>query len=185
MPLASTTSSVRIRAQDAIDPGLGRFRMQLRGSGKDKSRFEAAMGLLFFFLGFDVHPLSGHTRRGEAVDHLAHVPGSSVMLAIECTVGSLDTRGKLGKLVVRREDIRGRLPDREVIAVLATASERAGLSNAEVEKAGGDGVVLLAQEDLQDLWVAAQTGETSAQVVHRFRQQLAEARLQRSRGSMG
>ena len=98
VPLAFTTSNARIKAQDAIDPDLGRFRKQLRGIGKDKSRqFEAAVGLLFFFLGFDVHPLSGHTRRGDTVDHLAHTPGSPVMLAIECTVGSLDSGGKVGE----------------------------------------------------------------------------------------
>ena len=170
VPLAYTTSNIRIRAQDAIDPGLVRFRKQLQASGKNKSQqFEAAVGLLFFFLGFHVHPLSGHTRRGDTVDHFAHAPGSSVMLAIECTVGSLDTRGKLGKLVARREDMRGRLPDREVIAVLATATVRAALSKAEVEKAKRDDVVLLAQEELQNLWRAAQEGETSVHVVRRFK----------------
>ena len=184
VPLASTTSNVRIKAQDAIDPGLGRFHKQLRGRGKDKSRqFEAAVGLLFFFLGFDVHPLSGHTRRGETVDHLAHTPGSSVTFVIECTLRSLDTGGKVGKLIDRCEDIRGRLPAREVIAVLTTASERGHLAKAEVEKAERDDVVLLAQEDVQDLWVAAQAGETSAQVVHRFRRQLAEVRLRRTKGA--
>ena len=186
VPLPSTTANIRIKAQDAIDPGLGRFLKQLRGSGKDKSQqFESAVGLLFFFLGFQVHPLSGHTRRGETVDHLAHAPGSPVTLAIECTVGSLDAGGKVGKLVARREDMRGRLPDREVIAVLATACAHEGLSKAEVEKAEGDGVVLLAQEELKDLWSAAQGGETSDQVVDGFKRQLAEAALRRARGSAG
>ena len=183
VPLPSTTGNIRIKAQDAIDPGLGRFRKQLRGSGKDKSQqFESAVGLLFFFLGFHVHPLSGHTRRGDTVDHLAHAPGSPVTLAIECTVGSPDAGGKVGKLVARGEDMRGRLPDREVIAVLATACAREGLSKAEVEKAERDGVVLLAQEELQDLWSAAQSGETSDQVVDGFRWRLAEARLRRAPG---
>ena len=180
VPLASTASSIRIKAHDAIDPGLERFRKQLRGRGKDKPRFEAAVGLLFFFLGFHVHPLSGHTSRGETVDHLAHAPGSSVMLVIECTVGSLDTRGKLGKLIARSEHLRGQIPDREVITILATATERAALSEAEVEKAERDEVVVLAQEELQDLWVAAQTGETSVQVVGRLKRQLSEVRLRRA-----
>ena len=185
VPLASATSNIRIKAQNAIDPGLGRFRKQLRASGKNKSQqFEAGVGLLFFFLGFHVHPLSGHTRRGDTVDHLAHAPGSSVMLAIECTVRSLDTGGKLGKLIARCEDMRSQLPDREVIAVLATASARAALSQAEVEKAERDDVVLLAQEDLHNLWIAAQTGETSDQVVHRFRRQLSQVRLRPTKGSV-
>ncbi|MDE2676437.1 MAG: hypothetical protein OXI76_00875 [Gemmatimonadota bacterium] len=185
VPLASTASSIRIKAQDALDPGLERFLKHLRGRGKDKSQqFEAAVGLLFFFLGFHVHPLSGHTRRGEAVDHIAHAPGSAVMLVIECTVGSLDTRGKLGKLIARSEYMRGQFPDCEVITILATASARGALSKAEVEKAERDDVLVLAQEDLQDLWIAAQAGETGVQAVHRFRWQISEARLRRTKGSI-
>ena len=185
VPVASTTSNIRIRAHDAIDPGLGRFRKQLRASGKDKSQqFEAALGLLFFFLGFHVHPLSGHTRRGDTVDHLAYAPGSSVTLVIECTLRSLDAGGKVGKLIDRCEDVGDRLPEREVIAVLATASERAALSKAEVEKAERDDVVVLAQEELQELWDAAQAGETSVQVVRRFRRQLAQGRLRVTKGSV-
>lgn len=182
VPMASTVSSIRIKAQDALDPGLERFLKWLQARGKNKSQqFEAAVGLLFFFLGFQVHPLSGHTRRGETVDHLAHAPGSSVLLAIECTVGSLDAGGKVGKLIARSEDLRIRLPATEVIAILSTARVREALSAAEVEKAECDDVVLLAQEDLQDLWSAAQTGETSVQVLHRFRQQLSQVRLRRTR----
>ena len=100
---------------------------------------------------------------------------------IECTVGSLDTRGKLGKLIARSEHLEGQIPDREVITILATASEREALSKAEVEKAERDDVVVLAQEDLQDLWVAAQTGETSGQVVDRLKRRLSEVRLRRTR----
>ena len=103
------------------------------------------------------------------------------MLVIEWTVGSLDTRGKLGKLIARSEHLQGHMPDREVITILATASERGALSKAEVEKAERDDVVVLAQEDLQDLWVAAQTGETSGQVVERLKRRLSEVRLRRTR----
>ena len=183
VPLASTASSIRIKAHDALDPSLERFRKQLRARGKNKSQqFEAAVGLLFFFLGFHMHPLSGHTRRGNTIDHLAQAPGSSLMLAIECTVGSLDTGGKVGKLIARSEHMRNRLPGSEVIAVLATASTREALSEAEVEKAERDDVLLLAQEHLQELWMAAQAGETSVQVVQRFRRQLSRVRLRRSKG---
>jgi hypothetical protein len=58
----------------------------------------------------------------------------------------------VGKLIARSEDLRSRLPDTEVIAVLSTATPRKALSKAEVEKAECDAVVLLAQEELQDLW---------------------------------
>ena len=106
------------------------------------------------------------------------------MLVIECTLGSLDTRGKVGKLIARSEQMRSQLPGSEVITVLATASTRAALSKAEVEKAERDDVVVLAQEDLQDLWIAAQAGETSVQAVHRFRWQLSQVRLRRTKGSV-
>lgn len=185
VPLASTASSIRIKAHDALDPGLERFRKQLQARGKNKSQqFEAAVGLLFFFLGFHMHPLSGHTRRGNTIDHLAHAPGSSLMLAIECTVGSLDTGGKLGKLIARSEHLRNQLPDSEVIAVLATATTRDALSEAEVEKAERDDVLLLAQENLRELWIAAHAGETGVQVVHRFKRQLSQVRLQQTRESV-
>ena len=184
VPLASTASSIRIKAQDALDPGLERFGRQLRAKGKNNSQgFEAAVGLLFFFLGFHVHPL-GHTRWGETVDHLAYAPGSSVMFVIECTLGSLDTRGKVGKLIARSEHMRSQLPGSEVITVLATASTREALSKAEVEKAERDDVVLLVQEDLQDLWMAAQAGETSVQVVDRLKQQLSQTQFRRTKESV-
>ena len=46
-----------------------------------------------------------------------------------------------------------------------------------MEKAERDDVVLLAREDLDDLWTAAQTGETSAYVVRWLGQQLIQGRL--------
>lgn len=185
VPLAEAGSNIRIKAHNAIDPGLERFREQLRPGRSHKAKeFEASVGLLFFFLGFHVDPLSAQRGLGDAVDHVAHAPGSSVILVIECTVGSLDAGGKVGTLIARSGDMRSNLPDSEVIAVLTTAKPRAALSEAEVEKAERDNVVVLAQEDLQDLWAAAQAGETSAQVVHRLRHQLAQGRFRRAKGSV-
>ena len=110
--------------------------------------------------------------------------GSSIILAIECTVGPPDGGGKLSKLIARSEDLRSKLPDSEVIAVLATARPHAELSQAEVEKAERDDVVLLAQEDLHDLWTAAHAGETIVQVVRRLRRQLVQGRLRRADESL-
>ena len=166
-------SNPRMRAHNVLDPGSHQFVEKLRDEEwRNAKEFEAAVGLLLFFLGFQVDPLCTQTGLGNAVDHLAHEPGSSIILAIECTVGPPDGGGKLSKLIARSEDLRSKLPDSEVIAVLATARPHAELSKAEVEKAERDDVVLLAQEDLHDLWTAAQAGETSAQVVRRFRHQL-------------
>ncbi|MXX69641.1 MAG: hypothetical protein F4Y74_11855 [Gemmatimonadales bacterium] len=186
MPLAETGSNVRIKAHGAFDPGLRRFQEQLRPVRLEKgTEFEAAVGQLFFFLGFHVDPLSAPKRLQDAADHLAHAAESSVVLVIECTVGPPDGGGKLGKLIARSENVRSQLPGGEVIAVLATARPREALPKAEVEKAARDDVALLAREDLDELWTAAQTGETAAHVVRRLRNQLIQARFRRARRSSG
>ena len=176
VPLAG--SNPRMRAHNVLDPGGHQFVEKLRDDEwRNAKKFEAAVGLLLFFLGFQVDHLCAQKGLGNAVDHLAHDPGSSIILAIECTVGPPDGSGKLSKLIARSEDIRSKLPDSEVIAVLATARPRAELAKVEVEKAERDDVALLAQEDLHDLWTAAHARETSAQVVRRLRHQLVQGRL--------
>lgn len=179
-----TGSNPRIRAHNVFDAGGHQFLEKLRDDEwRHAKEFETGVGLLFFFLGFQVDPLSAQKGMGDAVDHLAFDPGSSMIIAIECTVGPPDAGGKLGKLIARSEDIRSQLPDSEVISVLATARPRVALSTAEEEKAARDDVVILAREDLHDLWTAARGGETTGHVARRFRQQFVEERLRRARRS--
>ena len=181
VPLIEAGSNIRMRTHNVLDPGLHQFLEELRPKALQKAReFEDAVGLLFFFLGFHVDSLSAQRRLGNAVDHLAHDPGSSIILAIECTVGPADGNGKLGKLIARSENMRSKLPDSKVIAVLTTARPRAELSKVEIEKAKRDNIVLLAREDLDDLWTAAQAGKTSAYVVRWLEQQLMQRRLRRA-----
>ena len=182
----SAGSNPRIRAHNVFDGSGHQFPEKLRDEEwRHAKEFETGVGLLFFFLGFQVDPLSAQKGTGDAVDHLAFDPGTSVILAIECTVGPPDAGGKLGKLIARSEDIRSQLPDSEVIAVLATARPRAALSTVEEEKAARDDVVVLAREDLHDLWTAAQGGAASGQVVGRFKKQLAEDRVRLAQRSAG
>ena len=186
VPLAEAGANIRIRAHNTFDTGLERFREQLLPAKLEKSKeFEAAVGLLFFFLGFHVDPLSGQKGLGDAVDHLAHAPGSSVILVIECTVGSIDTGGKVGKLINRSQRTRRELADSEVITVLTTAARRSEVSDAEAEKAERGDVVVLCHEDLHELWTAAQAGEGSTEVVRRLRQDLASAKLRRAARRVG
>lgn len=183
VPLPEAGSNVRIKAHNTVDPGLHRFREQLLPTRLENSKgFEPAVGLLFFFLGFHVDPLSALKGLGDAVDHLAHAPASSVILVIECTVGPLDTGGKVGKLINRSQRTRRELADSEVIAVLATAARRDELSEVDVEKAERGDVVVLCREDLQELWDGAQAGKGSAEVVRRFRWDLARLKFERTKG---
>ena len=183
MSVPLSGSNPRMRAHNVFD-GSGRdFLGKLRGEEwRNANEFETAVGLLLFFLGFQVDSLSAQKGLGNAVDHLAHDPGSSTILAVECTVGPPDGGGKLGKLIARSEELRSQLPGSEVVAVLATARPRAALSTVEVEKAARDNVVLLAREDVQELWTAARGGESSGRVCRRFRRELAEDRLRLARG---
>ncbi|MYJ39138.1 MAG: hypothetical protein F4068_10060 [Gemmatimonadetes bacterium] len=179
-------ANTRIKAHNTVDPDLHRFREQLLPAKLEKSReFETAVGLLFFFLGFHVDPLSALKGLGDAVDHLAHAPASSVILVIECTVGPIDTGGKIGKLINRSQQTGRELADSEVIAVLATAARRDELSDVEVEKAERGDVVVLCRGDLQELWDGAEAGKGSTEVVRRFRRDLEMARVRRASGRIG
>lgn len=186
VPLAEAGSNIRIKAHNTADLGLQRFRQHLYPARPEKAKeFEVTVGLLFFFLGFHVDPLAAQKGLGDAADHLAHAPGSSVILVIECTVGSIDAGGKVGKLIARSQRMRRELSDSEVIPVLTTAARRGDLSDVEVEKAERSDVALLCREDLHELWAAAQAGERSTEVIHRLRQGLATAKLRRSEGRVG
>lgn len=186
VPLAEAGSNIRIKAHNTADPGLQRFRDHLYPARPEKAKeFEVAVGLLFFFLGFHVDPLAAQKGLGDAADHLAHAPGSSVVLVIECTVGSIDAGGKVGKLIARSQRMCRELSDSEVIPVLATAARRGDLADVEVEKAERNDVALLCREDLHELWAAAQAGERSTEVIHRLRQELATARFRRAKGRVG
>jgi len=184
-PLAEAGSNVRMRTHNVVDPDLRRFVGHLQPEGWNKGKeFGEAVGLLFLFLGFHVDPLYAQSGLGDAVDSLAHDPDSSVILAIECTVGPPDAKAKLSKLIARSADLRAKLPGSDVIPVLATAIARTALSKAEEEKADRDDIALLAREDLDDLWALAQAGGTTAHAVGRLRTQVMDGRLRRARGSV-
>ncbi len=186
VPLAEAGYNLQMRTHNVVDPGLRRFLEHLRPARSHKGKeFGEAVGLLFLFLGFHVDPLYAQSGLGDAVDSLAHDPASSVILAIECTVGPPDGKAKLSKLIARSAEMRSKLRDSEVIPVLATAIPREAVSKIEVEKAERDGVALLAREDLDDLWTAAQTGETTTHVVRRLRHQLTQERLRGARNREG
>lgn len=185
-PLAEAGSNVRVRTHNVVDPDLRRFLEGLRSESWNKGKeFEEAVGLLFLFLGFQVDPLYAQSGLGDAVDSLAHDPASSVILAIECTVGPPDAKAKLSKLIARSAAMRKKLPEIEVIPVLATATSRAALSKAEVDKAESDDIALLAREDLDGLWALAQAGGTTGHAVSQLRTQVTDARLRRAKDRTG
>ena len=71
---------------------------------------------------------------------------------------TLDTGGKLGKLVARTRALATAMPNTEVLPVIVTALPLDHLAEAEVQKAGQDGVAILARDGLAELASAAQAG---------------------------
>ena len=141
------STRLEMRLYQTVDPDLKYIRKSLTKPG-GSDVFEAAVGRLFAILGFTVLPLTCDSRLSDGVDVLAVDRVSGTLLAIECTLQSLDTQGKLGKLKVRTHTLTSALPDLRVRGVVVSAVERGGLSNAEIEKAGEDMLAVLSQEDL-------------------------------------
>lgn len=118
----------------------------------DSAAFERGAGWLLSLLGYQVDVLSGDRRLGEAVDILAYALPNPIVLATECTVSSIGSGGKLGKLVARARHLESSLESYEVIPVIITALSRHRLSEAELKEAAEDGIAVLAQEDLLSLF---------------------------------
>jgi len=177
-------ANCRITAHEVFDAGLERFTDGLLPDERDWAKgtpFEASIGMLLHFLGFQVDALSGQRGASSAVDHLAHDPHSDLILCVECTTGPLDAKGKLGKLLARTEAVRDALPELTVLPVMATARPGQQLSPTEIQKSERDGIVVLARDEIEDLWQAARTGGATRELVGRIQQRLMDVQLKRRR----
>jgi hypothetical protein len=155
----AVASNPRVAIYAAVDQELELFLEALFPVDTHEStRFEHAVARLFTFLGFQVDSFAGQRRLSEGVDLLAYDPFAAQVLVVECTVGSLDTGGKLGKLVARARSIRLGVPGCEVLPVIVSALSRDRLSDAEVAKAVQDGVAVISRERLIELVDAAKQG---------------------------
>lgn len=149
--LTASSGNTRLETYQLFDRGLSILRDTLTIQGSAGAQFEAAIARLFAFLGFVVNRLSGDGRLGESVDLLAHAPVGNSCLAVECTTGSLGSKGKLGKLVSRVAEIRRSLPQLQVWGVMVTSLTQSQLMQSDVDAAAKDRLVVLAQEDLQEM----------------------------------
>lgn len=116
--------------------------------------------------------MAGDRQLGDAVDLVAHMHDTALILAIECTTGSIDLGGKLGKLVARARRIEAALSDHEVIPVLITALNRQAISESELQGAGADRIAVLAQEDINELQVMLAKGNPILHTVQLVRSRI-------------
>jgi len=161
----------RMTAYETIDSGAATFGDWLFPDTPTSktAEFEQAVARLFTFLGFQVDSFASHKRLSEGVDALAHDPFSRTLLALECTTMTLDTGGKLGKLVARTRALAAAMPNTEVLPVIVTALPPDHLAEAEVQKAGQDGVAIVDRDGLAELASAASAGLPTKSVLASIR----------------
>jgi hypothetical protein len=158
--------NARLAAYASVDAELTWLRGLLAGGGRKGERhLPVAVARLLTLCGLHADPLEGLGALTDGVDVLAYDPTGDTCLAIECTSGSLDGGGKLGKLLRRAGELRRAVPELRVIAVLATLSQPEDLSKAEWGAATGDGVRVLHGGSLQHLLALAERNTPASEVL--------------------
>jgi hypothetical protein len=143
--------NARIAFYETIDPGLRVLRAWLFPKKEDRPKFEAGVARLFMFAGFHVDFLTGDKVLDDGADLLAHHTAGARCLVVECTTGSLNSGGKIGKLVKRVGELRSACPEIRVDGVLVASSPQKDLAKSERESAGAEGVSIVSAEGLSEL----------------------------------
>lgn len=147
-PSASSTNP-RVAAYATVDSDLSYLKEGMRGD--DAVGFERSVARLLTFSGLHVDLLSGSKKLNRGADSIAFDSIRRIVYVVECTTSSLDSGGKLGKLVARRKAVEDALPDHRVVGIIASSLDREALSEAELAAARQDTLVVLSAEDLSDL----------------------------------
>jgi len=139
----------KIQAYKLIDDDLEYLKTSLNPStDSDASRFEHAVGRLFHCLGFQTDLFIKDKKLSKTVDVIAFEQSTRTTLAIECTTGSIDNNDKLGKLLIRQQQLTKILSEYDVIGVMIASIERASIPPANLDKAGEISLAVITQEDI-------------------------------------
>lgn len=168
LPAGVATANMAMAVHEALDPSSEFYLDGLAGKGKDRGRdFERAVAWLFTFCGFAVvsyAKLNHFDQR--APDVLATSKRDNLILAIECTISSPNTEGKLAKLRDRCRDLRNNLNGKmRVVPVLATALEDSSIPASDRSLAAQDEILLLSFPHLSQLHGLATAGQPLAKIV--------------------
>lgn len=137
---------------EVFDQGLEVLKRMLLKPETDA--FESAVSSLLNLKGFSVTNYGRIPKLTKGPDIIAVAPSGNIAV-VECTVGLLDEKDKLAKLVQRTGLIReklnsagyGRLQLQPVIVTALSRSEVA----ADIATAGGHGIAVVCKEDLEEL----------------------------------
>jgi hypothetical protein len=144
--------NARLTLYEVVDPDTEVLLKNLfPTTDAQKNKFESAVGRLFVLAGFQVDLLAGDKRLDDGVDALAHDGASARCLAIECTTGSLNTGGKIGKLVKRVGELTRGAPGIRVQGILVAGVPRADLAATELAAARAEGLWVLHIEGLREI----------------------------------
>lgn len=116
--------------------------------------FESAVTTLLGLLGFSVTNYGRAPKLQDGPDIIALAPSGNVAV-VECTIGLLDNKDKLAKLVQRSKGIREKLNQAgygflQVQAVIVSSLSREGVA-ADMETAGKHDIAVVCREDIERL----------------------------------
>ena len=150
-------ANLRYKVYEAVASDAGVLERLLQGNGtkkNDADELEAGVSLLLGLLGFSLLPFSMSNVLRDAPDLVALSTNGSI-LVVECTVGPLANKGKLGKLAERGLDVRRALEASgttvpEIQTVLISTVSRGG-AVGDMENAGKANIAVLCAEDIREL----------------------------------
>lgn len=145
----------RLIAVQSFDKDLKDLKQGLSPEGNESRKFEKAVALLMYILGFtQAQPLGT-----ESPDIIAATPRGRIIV-VECTVKISDAHSKIGKLVQRRgavlEALRvGGHATREVIAILVCALTKDQIPTVDSKEWYENRILLVTKPDLEELLLRA------------------------------
>jgi hypothetical protein len=153
----ATFQNSRRAAYEAFDPGLQILRDYLaknRGTDRDSSDVESAVGWVLWMLGFSCAQLGATKRTRDAPDIICFTPSGGV-LVVECTTGTLKAEHKPSHLIDRAAAIRKNLDasgnrQARILPIIVTTKSREEVQ-ADIEQAERHGVLVQTRESLEDL----------------------------------
>lgn len=173
------SENVHLAVYKELDEGLARLKKALIVSDRNArehsdaaAQFEHAVARIFSIAGFHSDALGSARGVQQAFDVLARTPDGATVIALECSVGALNTKdGKPNRLLGRVDDLR-RAPGLvgcEIIPVMATSRHRTSLSKLDLGSASSDRIGVFCQEDLLELLESVDRGASISEVVERCR----------------
>jgi hypothetical protein len=164
-------ANARLTLYETVDPGARILRGWLRSETKpDRTKLALAVGRLFLLCGFEADVLTTDKRLEEGVDVLAHDVAGARCLAIECTTGSINAAGKIGKLGKRVSELQRSAPGIRVRGVIVASTPVRDLSETELRDAGEDELCVIAAEGVQELFQMAERSASVSEVIQYIEQ---------------